>query len=215
MKLTFISDTHGQHRNISSSLRGDILIHCGDFMTCGYKLFELRDFLRWFSSVGTFEHRILIAGNHDRMFEDSKILKKQLLNEHKEIIYLQDSSVIIKGVKVYGTPYQPAVRDWAFNLPRHSEELKAKYDTIPDDTDILLTHTPPYGVLDEIDSHNTGSEEMLNRVREVAPKIHAFGHIHECPGTVQVGNTIYINAAQVDRSYNVVNEPITIEWGDE
>jgi len=215
-KVTFISDTHGQHRNILSlSLEGDVLCHCGDFMTDGYSLFELRDFLEWFSSVGNFKHRIFIAGNHDRLFEESLILKRQLLKNFENLIYLEDSEFTLpNGLKIYGTPYQPAFRDWAFNLPRHGEELKSKYAAIPDDTDILLTHSAPNGILDEVDSHNTGSKALLQRVREVKPKIHAFGHIHECPGYHVVESTTYINAAQVDRDYKVVNEPITIEWSD-
>lgn len=211
MKLVFISDTHGEHEELTLP-EGDILFHCGDFMTDGYSVFEAKDFLEWFSNIGTFKHRILIAGNHDRLFEDIPTI---LLHGIDNITYLQDSFVIIEGIKIYGTPYQPAFRNWAFNLPRDGEQLKSKWEQIPMDTDILLTHSPPYGVLDKVEEGvNVGCKMMKKRVEEVKPTIHAFGHVHECPGEEEL-DTHYINAAVVDRQYNCVNNPITVVFNKE
>ncbi len=213
MEITFISDTHGLHRKMDSSLlKGDILIHCGDFMTDGYSLVEARDFLEWFSSVGSFKKRVLIAGNHDRLFEESPDTMWEMLEDFGNILYLQDRLVNVEGINIYGTPYQPILRDWAFNLPSEGEELKSKWDAIPENTDILITHSPPYRVLDKSKTGNIGSETLLNRVKDVKPKIHAFGHIHECPGSIQIDATLFINAVQLDRKYNVLNKPITIDW---
>lgn len=212
MRLTFISDTHGLHRDIPSSLRGDILIHCGDFMTGGYSMKEAKDFINWFNDIEGFQYKIFIAGNHDRLLELPTHKRDILLNRLDDnVIYIEDSEFILpNGLKIYGTPYQPAFSDWAFNLPRHGEELKAKYAAIPDDTDILLTHTPPHGILDEVDSHNTGSKALLQRVKEINPIIHAFGHIHECPGLIKLNDTTFINAVQMDREYKITNTPLTI-----
>ena len=213
MKITFISDTHGLHRQMDSSLlKGDMLIHCGDFMTDGYSLIEAKDFLEWFSIVGNFKWRVLIAGNHDRLFEESPDTMKEMLEALGNISYIQDTLVNIGGINIYGTPYQPILNDWAFNLPRHGKELDAKWASIPDNTDILITHSPPYEVLDKAKSGNIGSQTLLDRVREVKPKIHAFGHIHECPGSIQIGDTLFINAVQLDREYNILNKQITVDW---
>jgi len=183
-------------------------------MTDGYSMNEAKDFIDWMNDLD-FKHKIFIAGNHDRLLELRNHERDILLGRLDDnVIYLEESEIVIEGIKIYGTPYQPTFRDWAFNLLRHGEELASKYAAIPDDTDILITHTPPKGILDEVGLHNTGTNVLLSNVQRVAPKIHAFGHIHECPGTKRVSPTLFINAAQVDRSYNVVNEPITIEWDD-
>tara|TARA_Y100000310_G_scaffold345319_1_gene463736 strand:+ start:800 stop:1462 length:663 start_codon:yes stop_codon:yes gene_type:complete len=213
MKITFISDTHGLHRQMDSSLlKGDMLIHCGDFMTDGYSLIEARDFLEWFSMVGNFKWRVLIAGNHDRLFEESPDTMGEMLDGFGNILYLQDILVNIEGINIYGTPYQPIMNNWAFNLPRHGKELESKWASIPDNTDILITHSPPYEVLDKVESDNIGSQTLLDRVRKVKPKIHAFGHIHECPGSIQKESTLFINAVQLDRDYNILNKHITVDW---
>jgi len=209
MGLVFISDTHGQHRQLKDLPNGDMLLHCGDFMTDGYSIEEAGDFLSWFSNVGDFKHRILIAGNHDRLFEQQQT-KQKLLTEFNNIVYLEDSSIIIEGINIYGTPYQPAFRNWAFNLPRDGNELKSKWAQIPEDTDILITHYPPYGVLDEVaEGINVGCKMLNERVKQIKPTIHAFGHIHECPGE-QIKDTHYVNAAVVNREYKYVYKPITI-----
>lgn len=213
MKLVFISDTHGQHRQLTDLPDGDMLFHCGDFMTDGHCHVEAIDFLDWFSNVGDFKHRIFIAGNHDRLLEESPTFKQQLLNEFENVTYLQDSEVVIDSIKIYGTPYQPKFRNWAFNLPRGGEELKSKWEQIPMDADILLTHSPPYGVLDDVrEGVNVGCKMLKERVEQVKPTIHAFGHIHECPGELSLENTHYINAAVVNRQYDYVHKPITVVW---
>jgi len=90
--------------------------------------------------------------------------------------------VIIEGVKFYGSPWQPRFFDWAFNLDR-GEEIKKKWDLIPMDTDVLITHGPPYGILDLThEGEKVGCEELMKAVLRVQPKIHIFGHIHEAYG---------------------------------
>jgi len=115
---------------------------------------------------------------------------------------------------IYGSPWQPEFHHWAFNLPRNGEEMKARWDAIPKDTDILITHGPPYGHLDIPggQSVRVGCEMLRHRVDEIRPKIHVFGHIHGSAGYYYNGHTHFINAAVLDERYVYENQPLTIEW---
>jgi hypothetical protein len=117
---------------------------------------------------------------------------------------------------IYGTPWQPEFFNWAFNLPR-GEKLKEKWDMIPVDTDILITHGPPFGKLDYVryGNENVGCEELMKRVEEIKPKIHVFGHIHEGYGYVFDGNTHYINASVLNDRYEYRNKPVNVIWDTE
>ena len=221
-KITFISDTHTKHDKVNGFLPGgDILIHAGDLTGRGY-LNEIDDFLKWFDKIDNYDTKIFIAGNHDFGFEDNPNQIKSLLTGYKTVDYLQDDLLLVgKGdyedmVKVWGTPWQPEFHNWAFNLPR-GEKLKEKWDMIPTNTDILITHGPPHGKLDYVpyDSVNVGCEELIKRVEEIKPKINVFGHIHEGYGYVFDGNTHFINAAVLNGRYEFRNKPITVDWDPE
>ena len=122
MKITFISDTHTKHNQVTSSLPGgDLLIHAGDFTSRGYK-HEIQQFFKWFSGLNNYTHKIVIAGNHDLMFEDDLKQAKEIISEYPNATYLQDDLELIgddysTAVKVYGSPWQPELYSWAFNLP--------------------------------------------------------------------------------------------------
>jgi hypothetical protein len=144
-----------------------------------------------------------------------------LLTGYKNIDYLQDELFMFGEdydtmIKIWGSPWQPEFHNWAFNLPR-GERIKEKWDMIPMNTDILITHGPPMGKLDYVpyDNVNVGCEELLIRIQEVKPKIHVFGHIHEGYGYVFDGNTHYINAAVLNGRYEFRNKPLTIDWDPE
>jgi Icc-related predicted phosphoesterase len=218
-KITFISDTHTKHDKVNGFLPGgDILIHAGDLTGRGY-LNEIDDFLKWFDKIDNYDTKIFIAGNHDFGFEDNPNQIKSLLTGYKTVDYLQDDLLLVgKGdyedmVKVWGTPWQPEFHNWAFNLPR-GEKLKEKWDMIPANTDILITHGPPFGKLDYIpyDGKNVGCEELIKRVNEIKPKINVFGHIHEGYGYVFDGNTHFINAAVLNGRYEFQNKPVNVLW---
>ena len=218
-KITFISDTHTKHDKVNGFLPGgDILIHAGDLTGRGY-LNEIDDFLKWFDKIDNYDTKIFIAGNHDFGFEDNPNQIKSLLTEYKTVDYLQDDLLLVgKGdyedmVKVWGTPWQPEFHNWAFNLPR-GEKLKEKWDMIPTNTDILITHGPPHGKLDYVpySNMNVGCEELIKLVNEIKPKINVFGHIHEGYGYVFDGNTHFINAAVLNGRYEFQNKPINVLW---
>jgi Icc-related predicted phosphoesterase len=220
-RITFISDTHTKHEKLNGFLDGgDILIHSGDLTGRGY-ITEIENFMKWYDKINNYDTKIFIAGNHDFGFQDENEKLRGLLTGYKTIDYLEDEYMgIVDGdepeIKIWGTPWQPEFHNWAFNLPR-GEKLKEKWDLIPVDTDILITHGPPFGKLDYVqyDNINVGCEELMKRVEEIKPKIHVFGHIHSGYGYVFDGNTHYINAAVLNERYEYRNKPITIDWDSE
>jgi Icc-related predicted phosphoesterase len=220
-RITFISDTHTKHNTLDNFLvGGDILIHAGDLTSRGY-ITEIENFMKWYDKIYNYDTKVFIAGNHDFGFQDDNEKLRGLLTGYKTIDYLQDDWLMVGEdydtmIKIWGTPWQPEFHNWAFNLPR-GEKLKEKWDMIPIDTDILITHGPPFGKLDYVKypNENVGCEELMKRVEEIKPKIHVFGHIHEGYGYVFDGNTHYINAAVLNGRYEFRNRPLTIDWDPE
>ena len=213
MRITFISDTHTKHNETTQDLPGgDLLIHSGDFMNSGYGIDDALDFCKWFDGLKGYTHKIFIAGNHDRLFENLPDKAMEIVNLFKNITYLQDTSVEIDEVKIYGSPWQPAFYDWAFNLPRNGVELEEKWKIIPNDVDILITHGPPWGHCDSNRNVNLGCDLLRVRVDKIKPKIHIFGHIHSGSGYKFWDGTHFINAAVLNERYNYENKPITMDW---
>ena len=222
MKITFISDTHTKHNQVTSSLPGgDLLIHAGDFTSRGYK-HEIQQFFKWFSGLNNYTHKIVVAGNHDLMFEDDPKQAKEIISEYPNATYLQDDLELIgddysTAVKVYGSPWQPEFYNWAFNLPRMGWELQQKWDDIPVGVDILVTHGPAWGHLDTVVGQNMhlGCELLANRINIVKPKIHVFGHIHTGYGYKFDNGTHYFNAAVLNEQYIFTQKPLTVDWNPE
>jgi predicted phosphodiesterase len=228
--ITFISDTHNKHKKLDQSLPGgDLLIHAGDISSMGYK-HEIDDFCTWFNSLGQYDFKFFIAGNHDWGFIDREVFQvhrsvlmpkptEEIINSYKWIEYLRDNLAEIEignkpKVKIYGSPWQPEFYDWAFNLPRKGVELKKKWEMIPEGVDILITHGPAYGYVDQIlgQNQNLGCELLAERIKEAKPKIHVCGHIHSGYGYVFDGTTHYINASVLNERYEYAHKPLTVEW---
>jgi len=200
-----MSDTHNLHYKIKVP-NGDFLIFAGDMSMMGRE----QEIQRFNSFLGRLPHKykIIIAGNHDFLFETNPERARSLITN---AIYLEDESIEIEGIKFYGSPWSPWFYDWAFNLPR-GEPLKKKWNKIPLDTDILITHSPPYSILDKaLRGGYEGCADLLYRVRVVEPLYHIFGHIHEAYGIKSEGNTVFINASNLDFNYAPVNKPIVFE----
>ncbi len=229
MIVTFISDTHNKHKEITNDLPGgDILIHSGDISSVGYH-YQLQAFYEWFDSIPNYTTKVFIAGNHDWGFLDAKRLivykeicipqrTQELIDSYPNIYYLQDRALQVKvqdqTVNLYGSPWQPEFYEWAFNLPRNGDELKRRWASIPNNTDILITHGPAYGYLDKVlgRSENFGCELLTDRIKDVKPKIHVCGHIHSGYGYAYDGSTHYVNASVLDEGYNYINKPLTVFW---
>lgn len=217
-RITFISDTHTKHDKINGFLTGgDILVHAGDLTGRGY-ITEIENFMKWYDNINNYDTKVFIAGNHDFGFQDDNQKLRGLLTGYKTIDYLEDDLMMVGEdyetmIKIWGTPWQPEFHNWAFNLPR-GEKLKEKWDMIPVDVDILVTHGPAFGKLDYVpyDGKNVGCEDLLNRIQEIKPKIHVCGHIHSGRGIVFSEGTLYINAAVLNERYEFQNKPIVIDF---
>jgi Icc-related predicted phosphoesterase len=207
VRIVCISDTHGQHAKLRVP-DGDILIHAGDFAAFGDTPIEIIDFNQW---LGTLPHRhkVVIAGNHDWMFERHPGAARELLTN---AIYLENSGTELAGLKVWGSPVQPEFNNWAFNVARGAA-IRRYWQMIPASTDVLITHGPPYGVLDT--AHPTtdhlGCEELAEAVQHVRPRLHVFGHIHGGQGQQNSDGTLYVNASVVNEAYQLVYAPQVIE----
>lgn len=219
IRITFISDTHNKHKQVTSLLPGgDLLIHAGDLTSMGYQ-HEIQSFCSWFDKLNVYDHKVFIAGNHDWGFQNNTEKIMEIVNSYKWIDYLQDNMILVgenygEMIKIWGSPWQPEFYDWAFNLPRQGEELKEKWDLIPSDVDILITHGPAHGYLDRVIGgwENLGCELLAEAIKAKKPKIHVCGHIHSGYGYIFDGDTHYINASVLNEQYNFTNKPLTVDW---
>jgi Icc-related predicted phosphoesterase len=189
MKIALFSDTHALHGQIDIP-DADILIFAGDMTHCRTAS-DVSDFNRFLGSL-PHRHKIVVGGNHDhRLAHDPVKARLQL----SEAVYLVDEFVVISGIKIYGAPWQPIFNDRAcdaFALPR-GKALQEKWEMIPPDVDILVTHAPPAGILDQDGPVSHGCSDLTAAVAARKPRYHVFGHIHSNHGMIQSGATMYIN----------------------
>lgn len=205
MKLCLISDTHGQHYKVKV-LPCDVLVHAGDFTMNGGES-AIRSFNTWLGEQPA-EHKVIIAGNHDLHFHfRPEWAKNMITNAH----YLEDSGVIIDGVKFWGMPWTtPFGYGWAFNAP--PELMAEKLSLIDSDTDVLITHGPPKGMFDYVvHGGHVGCRQLRDELVRIHPEIHVFGHIHEGYGSFAKDGITYYNASVVTAGYEVKNKPWVVE----
>lgn len=208
MRFIAISDTHGYHSDLILP-EGDIIIHAGDITKDGTEK-EVNDFLSWFSSL-PYQYKIFISGNHDHFLDsaDPDFVNKII---PENITYLNDSGVTINNIKIWGSPVQPCYYNMAFNRER-GREIREHWELIPDDIDILITHGPAYGCLDEnCEKENVGCEDLREKLSVISPKYFIFGHIHESSGIIQKDGTQFINACILDREYTLQNRPAEFSY---
>jgi hypothetical protein len=214
--LIFISDTHTKHYEIDKQLReisenhpDAILVHSGDISYRG-RIWEVEEFVEWYASL-PFKNKIMIAGNHDFLFEKESEKASEILERLGQgIIYLNDSGIEVEGLNFWGSPVTPWFHDWAFN--RVEEEINHHWELIPENTDILITHGPPHLTLDSTKSGlRVGCPILAEKISKLSNlKIHVFGHIHEAAGIVEKNGVIYVNASTLDLYYDVKNSPIIL-----
>lgn len=205
MRLVCISDTHSMHRQVSVP-DGDVLIHAGDCLGVG-TLEELEDLDNWFSEQ-PHRHKILIAGNHDWCLQDEPADAEALI---MNATYLRDSGTEIEGHKFWGSPWTPVFFDWAFNLAR-GPAIAERWAQIPSDTDVLITHGPPAGILDQVNnSLAVGCNDLTWELERLAVKLHVFGHIHESYGQQTLNNCLYVNASTCTGRYKPLNPPVVVD----
>lgn len=211
MRLVLLSDTHNRLSDVKVP-DGDVLIHAGDSTMGGTP----REIIVFSQALHALPHKtkICIAGNHDWGFERDTMLARGWLGS--DIIYLNHEVYQLGPYKVFGSPWTPWFNDWAFNGPRVSSGgalfMRHKWAQIPDDTNILITHGPPYGVLDLVQypEQHVGDQELAARLPFLTDlRLHVCGHIHEGYGISEDGITV--NASIMDDGYRAVNTPIVVD----
>ena len=210
IRLVIISDTHGLHHGLKKFgglPDGDILIHAGDVSNVG-ELHDVNRFLLWFDSQ-PHKNKIFIAGNHDFLFERERNIAKNIIP--KNIIYLEDQGKKIEGLKFWGSPITSPFCNWAFN--KEQDYRQQLWETIDDDTDILITHGPPRDILDlsKFGNEHCGCPYLRIRTMKVKPLVHIYGHIHSSYGIHEENGTMFINASTLNDRYQVVNKPVVVD----
>ncbi len=206
MIIDCISDLHGDYPKLDG---GDLLIIAGDLVAYG-KESEYKEFNSWLCKQ-CYSKVVIIGGNQDRHLQ--KIRPDQ--RYFSAGVYLCDSGTEFAGIKIWGSPWTPTFYNWHFMLDRGAQ-IKEKWDLIPDDTDILITHGPPYGRLDEtVKGDHVGCENLWGALRRVQPRLHVFGHIHEGHGRLDLKgidhDVTLVNCSIMNERYEPVNKPIRVE----
>ena len=211
MKLVCISDTHGAH-NMIPIPDGDVFIHAGDFTGMGREE-EVKSFAEFLKRL-PHKHKIVIAGNHDVTFARMPDLARYWLGVGINCTYLENSGVEIDGVKFWGSPHHSFFDDsgtWVFGV-KAGKEAEEVWSKIPEDTDVLITHGMPLGILDQsANGKQTGDAELLKVVEKIKPKIHLFGHIHEQGGKTKKADTEFFNIACLNEHYQLMRGTIVLE----
>lgn len=219
MKIVFISDVHSKFNKIEVP-KSDILISCGDYSFKG-ESHEVRNFHHWLNKQDA-THIISVQGNHEKGVERDFGLSKQMaLEKCPKVHFIDEGLIEIGGFKIWCSAITPYFHNWAWNRYR-GDDIKKHWDKIPLDIDILVTHGPPMGVLDQVERfngpkceweiENVGCRDLLDKIQQLKQlRVHAFGHIHSGYGVIKAGDITYINASICDEQYRPINKPIVFE----
>ncbi|CAJ0582607.1 unnamed protein product, partial [Mesorhabditis spiculigera] len=210
LKFVVISDTHGQMGKWMAGIPdGDVLIHCGDFTNNGEEEM-IREFNQQLAQL-PHRHKIVIPGNHELGFDARrKTFCPEKLTMVTNCTFLIDDSVGIEGIKIYGSSWHP-LPGYDYYVPQ--EKLVEEWKRIPKDTEILITHGPPKGILDWCHNEKRcGDPALLAAIRKRNIKYHLFGHIHESYGAMTDGHTTFINACQKDWVNGECQKPVVFYY---
>lgn len=196
MKILHLSDTHNCHHRLRELPEADVVVHSGDFCMAGTEQ-EALDFMNWFCDL-PYKHKIFICGNHDECLYGANIDGLD-----SNVHFLCNSGIEIDSIKFHGIPM--------FLSDCVTERQIQNYAKIPDDTDVLITHSPAYGILDFDDGINYGSEELLEKISTLNLKAHLFGHIHAQHGVSMLNGTFFSNGAIMNSNYSSLSIPKIIE----
>lgn len=196
MTILHLSDTHSQHHTLRNLPPADIIIHTGDISFAGTEN-EVMDFIEWFGAL-PYKYKIFIAGNHDDC-----LFAAVIDGLPENCFYLCNSGITIQSLKFYAVPM--------FMEDAMSGDYDKNIQKIPSDTGVLITHQPPYGILDSSANINYGDRNLLEIVSKVQPKYHLFGHIHGAYGIEKSEHTTFVNAAILSENYELNYEPVLLK----
>jgi Icc-related predicted phosphoesterase len=204
LRLVLLSDTHELHREVDVP-DGDILIHAGDFTMFSRSLSAIEDFNVWLGEL-PYRIKICVPGNHE-FFLERDLSRRSLLSDATVLI---NERFEVNHLKFWGSPVTP-LANTAFGIAS-AEDRKRLYAQIPDDTDVLVTHGPPYGILDSTpeSGFHSGCRELFDAVMRVKPKLHVFGHVHGAYGIFHTDDTTFINAALLGAHGDIDKAPIVV-----
>lgn len=208
MIVDCIADLHGNYPALDG---GDLLIVAGD-LTATDDIREYFAFFHWISNQ-PYRKRVVIAGNHDMLAQQEDCLLRMANGDFE---YLKDEGTDFDGLKIWGSPWTltfEGINSKCTAFTGREDELADKFMMIPHDTDILITHGPPFGVLDKT---RAGASVGCNYLKGALvycfrPDLWVFGHIHESYGkeTFREG-TVCVNCSHVNEKYEPVNAPIRV-----
>lgn len=212
-KIVAISDVHGRWNKLTIP-ECDVLISCGDYSFRGEKHI-VKDFHRWLGKQPA-KKIISVQGNHELWvrdnFQEAKAIAEQ---ECPGVFFIEEDVIEIEGIKIFASAWTLFFHNWAYN--EYPDEIRKRWNRIPDDIDIIITHGQPYGILDELGSacgdpsgQHVGDHDLARRIKEIKPDLYFGGHLHFQGGQqVHIDGTSYYNCANCDDMYMISN-PITI-----
>ena len=204
MRIVCISDTHELHRGLAVP-PGDLLIHAGDFTFFSRRPWMYGDFDLWLGEL-PHAHKIVILGNHDYLLEEPQ--ERTVITNATLLV---DSGVVVAGLRIWGSAVGPLYGGaFGMSLAAHRKKHWAR---IPDDTDILITHDPPFGILDHRprSKRREGCPELMEAVLQTRPRLHVFGHLHAGYGTLRTPETIFVNASLLGDTGSLDRQPTVID----
>jgi predicted phosphohydrolase len=209
MRITLIADTHDEHHYVRIK-KTDLLILAGDYGRRNREK-DFIGFADWLKAQPA-DHKILINGNHDRYWYRHTARANEILGE--EILLLENESHIIDGIHIWGSPLTvPVVEGMYSNTERPEQARKLIWESIPDGIDILITHSPPFGILDEVEpGEHYGCKTLREKVFQLKPKYHLFGHIHQAYGETEIEGIRFKNATLVNDNEKIVKPPIVFDY---
>lgn len=207
LQLVLVSDTQEQHREVEVP-PGDILIHAGDFTMFSRSLRSILDFDQW---LGELPHRskLICGGNHET-FLQAHPASRSLLSSATVLI---NEAVEIAGLRIWASP---VTRSGLAFCIKSDEDRRRLYADIPGDTDVLVTHGPPYGILDASSGsdYHQGDPVLLDAVMRLRPKLHIFGHVHldkHSPRIFETEHTVFVNASLLGPDGAIDKPPIVLK----
>ena len=202
--LCLIAETHQLHRELDMP-PADVLLYAGDFTMWSRSLAAIEDFDSWLGEL-PYKHRIVVPGNHE-FFLEADSARRSLLSYATVLI---NDSVEIEGLRIWGSPVTP-LANAAFGMPSPADR-RSLYETIPEDTDIVVTHGPPLNVLDEApgSGYHSGCPALREAVTRIKPRLHVFGHIHGAYGMTEDEHTTYANVALLGPGGDLSHQPLVL-----